>query len=102
MSAGTIMLAVPAWAFWVHYLAGLVILAEALNKLDRVRRFHDCNSARECTTEALKAVAWFLLALGGAGILVRPLLIGSAPTLESICTSIGFAVLIVRTRVKEG
>lgn len=93
---------VPLWAWALHWLAGVVTLAEALNKLDRVRRLRECHSARECTTEALKVVAWGLLALGGAGAVAGPLLSPAPPSLEHVCVVVGFAVLIVRTRVKEG
>mgnify|MGYP007095261026 CR=1 FL=1 len=59
-----------------------------------------------------------LLALGGAGAVIAPalpflpvqepnawlpyLLPAQTPTLPDVCVIVGFAVLIVRTRVKEG
>ena len=48
------------------------------------------------------AMAWALLALGGAGAVITPFLPLEAPTLQDACVLLGFAVLIVRTRVKEG
>lgn len=83
--------------FVLHFLAGFIVLAEALNKLERTapcRRGRIGWRAR--TTEWLKAIAWALLAVAGAGALVSP------PTLQDLCAMVGFATLIVRTRVKEG
>lgn len=85
-----------------HWLAGVVTLAEALNKLERTNPCRRGRTARENATEWLKALAWCLLALGGAGAVVTPLMPLERPTLQDACVLVGFAVLIVRTRVKEG
>lgn len=87
----------------LHFLAGFIVLAEALNKLERTapcRR--GCMGWRARTTEWLKAIAWALLAVAGAGALVTPMLPLERPTLQDVCAMVGFATLIVRTRVKEG
>ncbi len=103
----------------IHVLAGLVVLAEALNKLERTAPCRPGLGLRERVTEWLKALAWLLLALGGAGALVAPLwrylpmpprtteLLAllmplQGPTVQDVCLALGFVVLIVRTRVKEG
>jgi hypothetical protein len=87
----------------VHWLAGLVVLAEALNKLERTSPCRRGLCARQRVTEWLKALAWSLLAAGGAGALVTPVLpFIDKPTARDACVLLGFAVLIVRTRVKEG
>lgn len=102
----------------IHWLAGLLVLAEALNKLERTAPCRRGLTGRERATEWLKALAWLLLAFGGAGAVVSPLMpwlpmnrIGAmspllmptqTPTLQDVCIALGFAVLIVRTRVKEG
>lgn len=87
----------------IHWVAGFIVLAEALNKLERTA---PCRPGvlglRQRVTEWLKAIAWMLLAVGGAGALITPLLPMERPTLQDICVMLGFAVLIVRTRVKEG
>lgn len=87
----------------IHWLAGFIVLAEALNKLERAA---PCRPGvlgwRWRITEWLKAIAWMLLAVGGAGALITPLLPMERPTLQDLCVMLGFAVLIVRTRVKEG
>lgn len=106
------------WLQILHLCAGLLVLAEALNKLERTAPLRTGLNARERATEWLKAVAWSLLALGGAGAFVGPILPAmpmqqnsawlpllmptQSPTLPDVCVIVGFAVLIVRTRVKEG
>lgn len=85
-----------------HWIAGLIVLAEALNKLERTNPFQPGLAARTRLVDGLKALAWALLAAGGAGAVVTPLLPLEAPTLQDVCSLVGFAVLIVRTRIKEG
>lgn len=99
----------------LHIVAGLIVLAEALNKLERATPFARGLSAHDRWVDGLKALAWLLLALGGAGAIAAPLLLVlgvqphqmplmrlERPTLAEVCVLAGFAVLIVRTRVKEG
>jgi len=86
----------------VHWVSGVIVLAEALNKLERTAPCRAGLTTRQRATEWLKALAWALLALGGAGALITPLLPLERPTLQDACVLLGFAVLIVRTRVKEG
>lgn len=106
------------WLQIIHFTACLLVLAEALNKLERTAPLRPGLKPRERATEWLKAVAWSLLALGGAGAVIAPalpflpvqepsawlpyLLPAQTPTLPEVCVTVGFAVLIVRTRVKEG
>lgn len=102
---------------YLHWFAGLVVLAEALNKLERTNPLAPGMSMHERLVDGLKALAWLLLALGAAGALVAPvfltmgypetgfyspLLRVDRPNLGETCVLVGFAVLIVRTRVKEG
>lgn len=100
----------------LHVLAGLVVLAEALNKLERCAPFARGLDAHARLVDGLKALAWFLLAMGAAGALAAPLLraLGlpaeaggefarlARPTLAETLVLAGFAVLIIRTRIKEG
>jgi len=100
----------------MHLLAGLVVLAEALNKLERCAPFAPDLTARERLVDGLKALAWFMLAMGAAGALAAPVLRAMGlppdaagefarlerPTLAETLVLAGFAVLIIRTRVKEG
>lgn len=86
----------------LHWLAGLITVAEALNKLERTAPLAAGLDGRERVTEWLKALAWALLAIGGAGAVITPVLHLEPPTLQDASVLVGFAVLIVRTRVKEG
>ena len=100
----------------LHVLAGLVVLAEALNKLERCAPFARGLAPRERLVDGLKAMAWFMLAMGAAGALAAPALRAMGlpadaggefarlerPTLAETLVLAGFAVLIIRTRVKEG
>lgn len=86
----------------LHWLAGLITLAEALNKLERTSPLRPGLTARERATDWLKALAWALLATGAAGALISPVMHLEPPTLPDVCILLGFAVLIIRTRIKEG
>lgn len=100
----------------LHVVAGLVVLAEALNKLERCDPLNPKLTRRERVVDSLKALAWGLLALGAGGAVAGPILMalgadqGSVqlltrlehPTLDQVAVLGGFAVLIVRTRLKEG
>lgn len=100
----------------LHALAGLVVLAEALNKLERCAPLACGLSWHDRLVDGLKALAWALLAMGAAGALASPLLraLGvpadaggefariERPTLAETLILLGFALLIIRTRVKEG
>lgn len=84
------------------FVLGVVVLAEALNKLERT-----CPCARGITPHQrllawLKAIAWLLLAWAGAGALVGPFFGQAPPTLQELAMFGGFTTLIVRTRFKEG
>lgn len=86
----------------IHFVAGFITLAEALNKLERCQPLQRGLGWRKAVTEWLKAAAWSLLAVGSAGAVATPFLHLEKPTLQDACVLAGFAVLIVRTRVKEG
>ena len=86
----------------IHWLACLIVLAEALNKLERTAPCRPGLAPHTRLVEWLKAVAWALLAIGAAGGLITPFTHLEAPTLQDTCIAGGFAVLIVRTRFKEG
>jgi hypothetical protein len=99
----------------LHWLAGFIVLAEALNKLERAAPFAPGLSKHQRIVDGLKALAWCLLAIGAGGAVATPVLgelgihtrtsqalLHQAPSLAETAVLIGFAVLIVRTRVKEG
>lgn len=99
-----------------HWLAGFIVLAEALNKLERTAPFAPNLTAHKRLVDGLKALAWMLLAVGAGGAVATPLLLAiglpqdhyeilmhlEAPTPAEVMVLAGFATLIVRTRVKEG
>jgi len=88
---------------WVYAVCGLIVVAEGLNKLERCRGWRQWpRDTRARAVEVLKMLAWGLLTIGGAGAVATLLLPLRAPDLQDVCVIGGFAVLIVRTRVKEG
>lgn len=87
--------------YLIHTLAGLVVLAEALNKLERTHPFARGLSARERAVVWLKTLGWAGLALGGAGAAGSWFLYASAPSFGEVSTMLGFALLVVRSRVGE-
>ena len=94
--------AVPAVLSAVHWVSGLIVLAEALNKLERTDPLAPDLSRRCRAAVVLKAAAWCLLGIGAGGALITPLLHLEQPSLQDVCVLLGFAVLVIRTRVKEG
>ena len=87
----------------IHWLVGVIVLAEALNKLERTGPTRAGLCKRERLLEWLKAIAWGLMAIGGAGAVITPLMQQmDVPSLQDMCILLGSAVLIVRTRIKEG
>lgn len=106
------------WMQIVAAAAAAVVLAEALNKLERADPFDGRRGLaprlwglawllapwawkRDRVVVGLKIVGWSLLALGAAGYLVRLFL--PVPWFPpDVAVIAGFAVLIVRSRVKEG
>ena len=99
----------------LHWLAGFIVLAEALNKLERTSPMAPGLSAHDRLVDGLKALAWMLLAIGAGGAVAMPILdqlgmysqatqavLHQPPSLAETAVLTGFAVLIVRTRVKEG
>ena len=96
----------------LHWAAGLIVLAEALNKLERTTPFAQGMTNHDRLVDGLKAIAWTLLALGSAAAVFLPALgvntrasemvLHQSPSMAEVVVLVGFAVLIIRTRVKEG
>ena len=99
----------------LHWLAGFIVLAEALNKLERTAPFAPGLTCHDRIADGLKALAWCFLALGAGGAVATPILgamgvhsstsqmvLHQAPSFAETAVLLGFAVLIIRTRVKEG
>ena len=91
----------------LHWIAGLIVLAEALNKLERSRPFRSSLSPRLRLVEWLKTLGWTALATGSVAAVFMPLLVPGTyqvwlRPLTDTAVLIGFALLIIRTRVREG
>lgn len=85
----------------VHILAGLIVLAEALNKLERSNPFDPDLHGRALVVCWLKMLGWALLAAGSAGAVGGPMLDVCPPSLSGVCVQVGFALLVVRSRLGE-
>lgn len=86
----------------VHCVAGAIVLAEALNKLERAAPLQPGLCPRGRLVVVIKAAGWSLLAIGAGGALVTPLLNLPGPSLGDAATMTGFALLVVRSRLREG
>lgn len=95
-----------------HWISAFIVLAEGLNKLHRTDPLEPGLDVRKRVVVLLKCLAWCFLVLGSAGALVRPfvhaggglvsqLLVDRVSAVD-LCILGGFAVLIVRSRLKEG
>jgi hypothetical protein len=91
----------PAVLQTLHWLAGLVVFAEGVNKLERTDPFARGLCLRQRVASILKLVAWLLLCVGAAGALITPFLRLEHPTLQDTAVMLGFGILIIRSRVKE-
>lgn len=85
----------------VNCLAGAIVLAEALNKLERAQPLRAGLCTRARLVEVLKVLGWSFLALAAGGALVNPLLAGPPPSLQDVAALGGFALLVVRSRLRE-
>ncbi len=56
---------------------------------------------RQRVVDCLKATGWVLLAIGAGGALVGPLLPANTSRGADVCIAIGFAILVIRSRVRE-
>lgn len=91
----------------LHWIAGVIVLAEALNKLERACPLRDGLTLRQRVVEGLKTTGWTALAMGAGAAVFTPLLMPGSylewlRPLTDASVLIGFALLIIRTRVREG
>lgn len=99
----------------LHWLASFIVLAEALNKLERTAPCAPGLTPHQRLLASLKALAWAFFALGAGGGLATPvlgelgiysttsqLILHQAPSIAETAVMVGFAILIIRTRLKEG
>lgn len=91
----------------LHFAAALVVLAEALNKLERAHPLRAGLSLHMRVVDWLKTIGWAALAMGAGSVVFAALLASSEimtwlRPLTDNAVLIGFALLIIRTRVREG
>lgn len=91
----------PTIAYILHTIAGMIVLAEALNKLERTCPIEPGMSARQLLVVWLKTFGWSALAIGSAGAAACALLYRTPPSFGEVCTMSGFALLVLRSRVGE-
>ncbi|WP_372826547.1 hypothetical protein [Polaromonas sp.] len=99
----------------LHWVAGFIVLAEGLNKLERTTLFKRGLTALARFVVLLKVLAWICLVMGAAGAVARPwvvlpvgqqlhfayFLIVDRVSLVDLLFVGGFALLILRSRFKE-
>lgn len=107
------------WWQVVNTLAALIVLAEALNKLERADLWGGRGGlaqrlrclghlatpwrwTRPAAVLVLKVLGWALISIGAAGVLAGPLLSTHWPLPATTAVVSGFALLIIRSRLKEG
>ncbi len=102
----------------LQMMAALVVLAEALNKLERADLFDGRYGLRVVASGiaslampwrwklprvilVIKTIGWALLSIGSAAALMTPLIHLEKPNVEDVAVLVGFALLVVRSRLKE-
>lgn len=93
MNAPTILLV-------IHWLAGFVVLAAGLHRLEHLNVFRKDITQAERTFVWLEAAAWAGLCVGAAGAIITPLLPLERPTLQDSCVLGGLAGLLLILRRK--
>lgn len=91
----------PALLQVLYLVGGIIVLCEALNKIQRTDIFARGLTWRLRFVAVLKVIAWLCLAAGAAGSLASPLFHIDPPKLRDVLVMVGFAILIVRSRFKE-
>lgn len=84
----------------LHWVAAFVIIAEALNKLERTDPFNRNLSPRARVVAWLGVASWSSIALGAAGVLVAPLLAFAWPLTPDIAVVWGLALWIITMRTR--
>ena len=84
----------------LHTLAGLIAVAESLNKLERVD-FKLRPTLVENSKLLLKTLAWLGICVGGGCAVISPLINMATSRWQDMILLLGVACLIVNTRLKE-
>lgn len=90
----------PTILLFVHWIAGFVVLAAGLHRLEHLNLFGKGLSRKDRAFICLEAVAWAALCVGAAGAIVTPLMPLERPTLQDSCVMGGLAGLLLILRRK--
>jgi hypothetical protein len=78
----------------INWVAGVVVVAEALNKLERLNFRKGLRLSL-----AVEFLAWFALAISGGGAVIHPLLdVRGAHSFADVCALAGLATVILHCR----
>lgn len=87
--------------FAVYWCAALIVLSEALNKLQRTDPLRRGITPMKRFSAVLNALGWMLFAVSSAGALVSPVMRGYTVRLQDAALMLGLAVFIIHRRLKE-
>ena len=87
--------------FCVYWLAAIIVLAEALNKLQRTDLLRRGLKPMQRLSVGLNVLGWMLFAVASAGAIVSPVMSGHAVRLQDAALMTGLAVFILHRRLKE-
>lgn len=104
--------------YTLHWIAGFIVVAEALNKLERTDLFAKCRGrypmvwgfamlvmpwrwALEQAILVFKVIGWMLLAVCAGYAVMRPLVHVRLPDPEDTAGLVGIACLVIRARLLE-
>ena len=85
----------------VYWCAALVVLAEALNKLQRTDILRRGMTRWARFREILNALGWACFAIGAGGAWVSPLLYSRTVHVQDVVVMAGLALFVVHRRLKE-
>ncbi len=85
----------------LHIVIGVIVFAEGLNKLERSDLLERGLTLRQRIVTILKVLGWFAIVLGSAGMIVASLLPPAYVELGYTLMVLGFALLVLRSRVRE-
>ena len=87
--------------FAIYWCAALVVLSEALNKLQRTDLLRRGLKPMQRLSVVLNVLGWMLFAVAAAGAIVSPVIVGYTVRLQDAALMLGLAVFIVHRRIKE-
>lgn len=89
----------PTLLLVVHWLAGFVVLAAGLHRLEHLNVLRKGLTRQARVMLWIEALAWSGLCVGAAGAIITPLLPLERPTLQDSCVMAGLAWLAMRRQL---